>query len=226
MKKQLGLMICLSLILAGSAAAEQQLRNPHSPPVVEPTAHAEVFVGRVVIDSTPDGEILIAVDQQQGRRGAGYGIAELVFVLQVDPAMDIHEDYARARVVARKDSVEVHPAPAAGGWVFALSEAVEHETPPGFERVVGFGLSWNRGRHDLTGGGNGGLRSVVGESGGLYQDDTGGGTSSGGCTSGGIGSSSCSLTCGGQTCSVTCNTGYYACCVCTTSGPRCKCNAS
>lgn len=226
MSKSLRLVLCLSFIAcAASSAGDQQLLHPHSPPVVVPTEHAEVIVGRVVIDSTLDGEILIAVDQRQGRRGGGDGIAEMVFVLQVDAPMHLREDYARARVIARQDSVEVHPAPPAAGWVFALADASDRETPPGFERVVGFGLSWNGGRHELTDDGNGELRSVIAELGGVYHDDTGGGTSGGGCTSGGIGSSQCSVGCGGG-CSVTCNTGYYACCVCTSSSPRCKCNVN
>lgn len=43
------------------------------------------------------------------------------------------------------------------------------------------------------------------------------------CSSGGAGSSSCSITEAplGQTCTVTCNTGYYACCV--SSTVRCYC---
>jgi hypothetical protein len=57
------------------------------------------------------------------------------------------------------------------------------------------------------------------------DDDTGGGVScaQGTCTSGGAGSSSCSITESplNQECSVTCNSGYYACCV--SSTVRCYC---
>lgn len=59
----------------------------------------------------------------------------------------------------------------------------------------------------------------------LPPDDGGGGVScaQGACTSGGAGSSSCSITESplNQTCEVTCNSGYYACCV--SSTVRCYC---
>ena len=44
----------------------------------------------------------------------------------------------------------------------------------------------------------------------------------GGCSSGGPGATSCSMTNAlGSSCSVTCGTGYYACC--STGGPSCSC---
>jgi hypothetical protein len=45
------------------------------------------------------------------------------------------------------------------------------------------------------------------------------------CSSGGVGSGQCSSGCGGQTCSVTCRSGYYACCYCSGDGssPNCNC---
>lgn len=57
------------------------------------------------------------------------------------------------------------------------------------------------------------------------DEENGGGVScaQGTCTSGGAGSSSCSITEApfGQSCTVTCNSGYYACCV--SSTVRCYC---
>lgn len=59
----------------------------------------------------------------------------------------------------------------------------------------------------------------------VLPPDDGGGVScaTGTCTSGGAGSSSCSITEAplNQTCEVTCNSGYYACCV--SSTVRCYC---
>ncbi len=61
----------------------------------------------------------------------------------------------------------------------------------------------------------------------LVPDDAPGGGGSGGCQSGGIGASSCSITAGGGSCSVSCVSGYYACCsqvadpIC--CSPYCRC---
>jgi hypothetical protein len=60
---------------------------------------------------------------------------------------------------------------------------------------------------------------------GSYVDAQCGGGGGGGssCTSGGPGSSSCSLEYLGVSCSVTCNTGYYACC---SASGGCVCHAN
>jgi hypothetical protein len=51
----------------------------------------------------------------------------------------------------------------------------------------------------------------------------GGGTS---CTAGGTGATSCSITCNHYGCSVSCGSGYYACCKCgTLSLPSCTCKS-
>jgi hypothetical protein len=58
------------------------------------------------------------------------------------------------------------------------------------------------------------------------HDDTSSGSSGGGCTAGGPGSTSCSVTCGDRPgCSVSCASGYYACCKCGSyiSAPSCTC---
>lgn len=53
-----------------------------------------------------------------------------------------------------------------------------------------------------------------------FTDDPGtGGGSSGGCSAGGPGSTSCSISDPLVSCSITCSTGYYACC----TGATCKC---
>lgn len=53
----------------------------------------------------------------------------------------------------------------------------------------------------------------------------GGGGSGGGCCSGGPGSTSCSQGGGGQSCTVTCEKGYYACCYCAATSCRCIANS-
>ncbi len=53
---------------------------------------------------------------------------------------------------------------------------------------------------------------------------TGGGGSSSGCTSGGPGSSACTISNYIANCSVTCQTNYYACC--SVGGPTCSCIAN
>ncbi|HEV7919368.1 MAG TPA: hypothetical protein VGR02_01110 [Thermoanaerobaculia bacterium] len=45
----------------------------------------------------------------------------------------------------------------------------------------------------------------------------------GNCTSGGVGSTSCSLSVAGASCSTSCEAGYYACCTSTFGGISCTC---
>ena len=61
-----------------------------------------------------------------------------------------------------------------------------------------------------------------------YQDYGSGGSGSGSCDNGGLGSTSCSVTVNANSCSVTCTTGYYACCnrssgCCGLGPPSCSC---
>lgn len=221
MTRLLPFMLCMSLVPLALPAMAEQACDAVAADESQISEHADVLVGRVVIDSTAEGEITIAVDRYQVRRGAGDGIAETVYVLQHEGALVLEEDYPLAQVVARPAAVEIHPIPDGRVWKFTLGAAEEFELSSGIGCVVGYGLSHNHGRFPLA---SGEMRRIF--AGELNKSPDPGGTSSG-CKSGGPGSSQCSITCSdGTGCGVTCMSGYYACCNCTVNGPSCRCNKS
>ncbi|MES1245014.1 MAG: hypothetical protein ABUT39_25640 [Acidobacteriota bacterium] len=65
------------------------------------------------------------------------------------------------------------------------------------------------------------LKSII-EADTEYQDYTPGGSGGTICTAGGVGSTSCSITCSGLSCSVSCGAGY-SCCSCSGGSPSCRC---
>lgn len=224
MTRLLPFILCMSLVPLALPAMAEQAGAAVAADELQINEHADVLVGRVVIESTAEGEITIAVDRHQGRQGAGDGIAETVYVLQHEGSLILEEDYPLAQVVARPAAVEIHPIPDGRVWMFTLGEAEEFELSSEIGRVAGYGLSQNRGRFPLADAASGEMRSIFGSV--LHKSPDSGGTS-GGCKSGGPGSSQCSITCSdGTSCGVTCNSGYYACSNCLVGGPSCRCYAN
>jgi hypothetical protein len=219
MLKRTLLLIVFALYVSLPAIAEIA-RDP-----VAPThQHAEVFRGRVVIETSAAGDIVVGVDVVAGRRAAGDGMAEHLFVLQRDEMLAITEDYPRAQIVVRDGSLEVRPPAPAAGYLFALSD-VERSVVPGTERIEGFGLSHMRGRFPLASSLRDAtpLSRVTAQFEQEYKD---GGSGAPTCQAGGTNALSCSLSCESGSCSVTCASGSYACCRCTGHTAYCSCVSS
>jgi hypothetical protein len=106
---------------------------------------------------------------------------------------------------------------------------VRADVPPGFAYMIfhGYGLNHQMGAVVNA------RKLVFGaphvldcdECGPLSPDPGGGGGSGGSsCNSGGSGSTSCSITSNGNSCSVSCGSGYYACCNRNSGSPTCYYN--
>jgi hypothetical protein len=183
-----------------------------------PHQHAEVFTGPTQIWTTPEGALLVSVQ----------GVAdEMDHVFTLQQGKDwtmVQEEFPSARVLFKGDLLEVRPTDRDVTWVFEIEmpDRLSPERLSSAERVVvrGYGLS----HHQQPRRPGSDLRAAVAS---FFQRSDGSGDSGGsGCDSGGPGSTQCSVGCGGdgEFCSVTCGSGY-ACCRCSTSGPRCSCKS-
>lgn len=218
MLKRTQFLILFAVVLSLPASAELAREA-----VAETRQHAEVLRGRVVIETSVSGDILVGLDVVSGRRGTSDGTAEHLFVLQREDVLSIFEDYPRAQVIVRDGSLEVRPPAPDAGYLFALSE-VEQSVVPGTERIDGFGLSHMRGRFPIASSVRDStpLSRITAQFEQEYKDGSGSGSGSS-CQAGGRNSSSCSLSCDSGSCSVTCNSGSYACCRCSGLSAHCSC---
>lgn len=182
--------------------------------------HPTVHVGRVVVESSDEG-IVISVDERLGER-SGDGFADVVYVLQQEQPTYLAEEYPLAQVRAWPGSVEVHPILGWGqGRVFVLGDDERSHDAEQLERVVGYGLARHHGHSFLMEGEGVGFTFLSD----LLEKDPSAPDSDGGCTSGGIGANQCSQGCpDGTSCGTSCMSGYFACCVCTVTGARCRCS--
>lgn len=201
--------------------------------------HADVFLGEVVIEVFKGYGIGVTVD----RIGAdpADGVAEDVLILEAHARIPVQlpMDLGASRVIFRGDRllvVSLEERRAVGLFLDGVDageveDSIQHALGrahggPGSSSIfmhAGHGLSHHRGRFilpieawppsELDASGLGSKGEI------LAQADTDE------CQSGGVGSSSCSVTCGAINygCSVTCVTGYYACCNCGIFVAICDC---
>lgn len=230
--------LCISLgaLLALSAlAAASDLRS---------------LTGEVVIQSVETERIVIAVDSTNEGQAAD-GIADSVFYFVPDTPLtepiSVRLPVANLEVGSRQLKVVV---PAAKGAILTLSvdgpldrtddvngpetrPATGESTAggrraqvrrPGLVLEGGRELTEYRGNYalsmkDLAAGGP---EIALGSLGIEYPDWMSEGNG-GGCSAGGVGSTSCSVSCGGLGCSTSCKSITYACCNCTSGSPSCSC---
>jgi len=104
-----------------------------------------------------------------------------------------------------------------GGQVFAQKLPQSYGS---YKTISGYGLSYQFG--DIPASALSYVGSVSPRKSArlAWEEEDGGGAAT--CTAGGVGSASCSLGSGTNSCSVSCQSGYYACC--TGSGCTCKAN--
>lgn len=206
---QIGLLSLVLLMGAGAASY----------------ADTEVLYGRVVIDAVRDYGIGIALDQRTFRNEPD-GIFDRLFVLEtvglIPDEFPITID--DARLLVREDGVvaTARNKPLVLGFFMSENSKADEEQldslvmengdrPLAQDALFvysGFGFSRTNGEWHLP------LDNSW-----LYSP------TEGTCTSGGIGSTACSLTCGRRSCSISCASGYYSCCNCGVLLASCKCIA-
>jgi len=192
-------------------------------PLLARPAHAQRDTGEVLIYSDGLDRLVVAVDTDAGAKD---GFVDQWFVLQTnEPAPETRVYLRVADVQFRDGLLRVISQPERTVYEFALDDA-----DPGapltpeymLVRSVGFGLSRNVGETTLRVAPDRD-RCETCES--LTQDwgEIGGGHTGGPCTSGGLGATSCSVTNGTKSCTITCNSVSYPCCTITASGVNCQC---
>ena len=186
--------------------------------------HVETHLANVVIRTDGD-RVMVLLDTILDAGTPSDGDVDQWFTLQAEgllltPVM-VHLE--RALVVFTPRSLRVSTSEER--YEFSLDGP---ETPNAgmTTRITGIGLSHNTGTKGPR------LRDQLDRRGGviekcdwcLQQDPgTGGGSGGTSCPSGGPGSTQCSAANGANSCSVTCATGYYACCQALPGAAYCRC---
>lgn len=177
--------------------------------------------GTTVITRSGSHEIVIAVD------AAGDDSVDHLFRFWTEGEAPAIELSSRAATVEyRGDELVVTAADRRTYLSFTVGDGRPLRGPRGFSctQMRGFGLNHETGpaveRKKLRDDGSGGPTVELYDP--DYGDGGGGGSNAITCDSGGVGSSSCSITNVAGSCSTTCTVGYYACC---RYGPEntCKC---
>ncbi len=190
-------------------------------------AKTEVLYGTVVVDAIQDYGIGIALDERSFRSEPD-GTFDRLFILEtyglIPDEFPITID--NARLLIREDGVVATARNKALVLGFFLTDepgaseeqlgslVMENGDRPLAEDALfvysGFGFSQTPGKWKLP----------------LDSSWMGAATeATSTCTSGGTGSTACSQTCGRRSCSISCATGFYACCNCGTLLANCKCIA-
>ncbi|HEX8695323.1 MAG TPA: hypothetical protein VF746_23125 [Longimicrobium sp.] len=183
----------------------------------------EVLYGSVVLYPLPgSSDIVVAVDG--GERGApADGYADVAFVLQRGYATSVPEftRVERARVVADPAGLVVTSA-SGNAYVAGLFLGSKVGGPGGRlassnvavgRTWTGYGLARRTGKWQVPVSASSDAAQALGRCSRQPADAASPLFSQTVCTSGGVGSTSCSTYCpGGGNCSVTCDDGYYSCC--------------
>jgi hypothetical protein len=210
------IVVFVALVLATLAASAR----PADQPWVEKTYSGAVEIRRGV---TPEVQLIVAIDSVRG--GVRDGFADVAYVFYSEgPAPDFRfqAEHANVEDIGGKQLVIV-----ANGQhlVFAIGDETpvkRSENAFVFANGVGLARYWGDHVSGMRVAANDGTTAQVGcggeaDGGECYSDwslGSGGGGSS--CSSGGRGSTSCSIEAtvmnSGGACSVSCQPGYYACC--------------
>ena len=189
--------------------------------------HAVSYSGHVEVVTLANGDIQVAVDEYTPTKVSD-GFADHLFILQ-EP-----EKTAQGPRLTYYDAMVSHASGKLSirhegklEMVWRLSSSVERPLLEGKLRgpllFFGAGISRHTSEFDQS------AESLATEP--FFKDDPGiqkiipdggGGIH---CDAGGIGAISCSKTCGGtgDSCSIECSNGKYACCNCTAGNSTCRC---
>lgn len=186
----------------------------------------ENYLGDIVI-RTDGARVFVLLDTITDARTAPDGEVDQWFTLQtaeplLTPVM-AHLEHALVVHTARTLSVST----ADEGYEFVLDAPKGKAKDPLTTTIAGVGLAHN------TGGKGPRIKDQLDRKGHVVQEcewcltqdpGTGGGAGGGtSCPSGGPGSTQCSATSGGNSCSITCAAGYYSCCQALPGAAYCRC---
>ena len=209
MRRSFFAAILLSLLMCGQLFAHPAL--------------ARRDIGEVLIYSDGPDRLVVAVDTDLGKKD---GFVDQWFVLQANEPVPETRIHLRAADVRYRDGLlRVISQPERTVYELAVDDALPGpplEPEYMLVRTEGFGLSRNVGETTLRVAPDRD-RCETCES--LTQDwgEIGGHTGASSCTSGGLGATSCTVTNGSKSCTITCNSVSYPCCTITSSGVNCKC---
>lgn len=194
-------------------------------------AHVEISTGDVLL-RTDGTRILVMVDTILDKSVPPDGLVDQWFVLETrEPSVPMSAHLEDALIVHSAGVLRITTAEERFEFVVA-GDTRNVATPDGLEaittRTVGIGLSHNKGQTtvsiaqqlDRTGRVS---TNCVACGGVLNPDPSTGGGGGAACGSGGPGSTSCSVTSSGNSCSVSCAAGYYACCNGIAGDTYCRC---
>jgi hypothetical protein len=184
-----------------------------------PNAAAPVRVhgGTVLVRSKLHATIFLV------RNGEGDGPAEHAFQVWTNPGLDLNAVYRGADVEYTGTALVVVAPGEKSVTVYTVAghSAPAAASPEGFSAatyaVAGLNHVIGANVEKLTittsrPGGRLGTNECTDCDWLPFEDPWGGGGGAAGCNAGGSGSTSCSVTQGGSTCSVSCGVNYYACC--------------
>ena len=202
------LLLACSPVLAGSANTE----------------HVETHLADVII-RTDGAQVMVLLDTITDATREPDGVVDQWFILQTEEPVltPVMAHLERALVVFTRRALRVS---AEDQRYELLIDRPDTPVPAMTTRVAGFGLA------HATGGKGPKIKDQLDRKGRvmptcewcLQQDPgTGGGSGGAACKSGGPGSTQCSATHGVDSCSVTCASGYYACCNALPGAAYCRC---
>jgi len=212
-------LLLVTVLLAGGSIFAESARSP--------ARDVESIWGDVLIQSAGSGRVQVLVDTFKGGRD---GFVDQWFTLEAeDAALDpVSIHLPVAEILHYEGGMRITSAD--HGTSYDLVVADFERTLPNHQhfpvqRFVGFGLSHNIGDTGLR------IPKFKRNASDAYdcesclvQDPSpGGGSGGAACGSGGPGSTSCSVSNSTNSCSVSCASGYYACCNVIVDFTSCRC---
>lgn len=195
--------------------------------VVAGPEHSESYSGEVLIDTKGNAVVILIDTNRDGRDG----LVDQWFTLETSGSMVPVSDHATsAQVVHTSGYLRVTLPTQRVVYDFVVAgQDRALDVPAGFTKIrnEGYGLSHNKSvttiripkirRDSVTAFNCEGCEII-------YPDlgDYGGGGQTV-CAAGGRGATACSSATGNQSCSITCGSGYYACCNSNSYSATCKC---
>jgi len=191
-------------------------------------ADYDVLRGTAVVKVFGEHAVVIGIISESGKEEGNIDLFRLETEGTLQPLSVVLNN---ASVEYRGGELVVMDAASQTFYTFSVrgSELTTPRSPAGFHsvRYVGYGLNHSIRPMSEVRSSKGRAIKTLGDPCEMtvcfFDDDPYGGGGGGGssCNSGGRGSASCSITVNGSGCSVSCSSGYYACCM--QGGPNCYC---
>lgn len=195
--------------------------------VVAGPEHSESYSGEVLIDTRGNAVVILIDTNKDGRDG----LVDQWFTLETAGSMvPVSEHMTSAQIVHTAGYLRVTAPGQRVIYDFVVAgQDRALEVPGGFTKIrsEGYGLSHNMSPTNIripkTRGDS--VTAFNCEGCEIFYPDFGdsGGSGQTACASGGRGATACSSATGTQSCSITCGSGYYACCNSNSYSATCKC---